>query len=365
MKIGILSSGGDAPGINSAIRAATLEAEELGFELFGLKRGWDGLINFDEIQLTEKMVDDIGEKAGTILRTSRTNPFSKKEGNKDGSRIVIDNLKIHNYDALIAIGGEDTLGVAYKIDQLWPHVVGIPKTIDGDLQTYSIGYNTAIDKAKKCIVDFKTTASSHERVFVVEVMGRKTGHIAYKAGIAAGADVILIPEIPYDINVVFEAVKSVYEKRKKNDSNPYAMIVVAEGAMPIGKQKETYISEETDEFGHKKLGGVSDRIASQIKEKLGYDTRPLPLTYIPRSGETGCYDCFMGETLGRGVIHVIKEERHGVAIVDINGNLIKIMPLEEIIKPKTVDLKQISLYEKEVNFGRPSQNYKPKIKMIN
>jgi 6-phosphofructokinase 1 len=364
LKIGILTGGGDCAGINSAIRGATLEAEKLGLELYGLKRGWDGLINFNEVRLTEKIVDNIGDRAGTILGTSRTNPFPKKEGDEDRSRIVIENLEIHKYDALIAIGGEDTLGVAYKIDQLWPHVVGIPKTIDRDLQAYSIGYETAVEKVKKCLVDFKTTASSHGRVFVVEVFGRRRGHIAHRAGVASGADVILIPEIPYDINIVCDAVKNAYEKREKNGFNPYAMVVVAEGSMPIENQRATYLSEETDEFGHKKLGGISYKIASQIKEKLGYDTRPESITYISRSGDVGCHDSYMGETLGRGVIHVVKEGKHGVAVVGIDGKVIKVMSLEELIKPKSVNVDEIALYEKSICFGRPPENYRPRIELV-
>ena len=364
MKIGILTGGGDCAGINSAIRGATLEAEELDLELFGIKKGWYGLINFDEIRLTEKMVDGIGDRAGTILGTSRTNPFPKEEGDEDRSGIVIKNLRDNGYHAGVVIGGEDTLGVAYKIDQLGFPIVGIPKTMDYDLQAYSLGFATARKKVKECIADFKTTAGSHGRVFVVEVFGRKTGHVAFEAGIAGGADIILIPEILYDIDIVCEAVERFYEKREKNGFNPYVMIVAAEGAMPIERQKETYISEETDEFGHRKLGGVSDRIASQIKEKLGYDVRAVPLTYIPRSGESESYDSFMGETLGRLAVQLVNEGEHGVAVVNIKAGEIKVMSLENIIKPKRVDLKNLSLYEKRVSFGRSPKHYKPKIKVI-
>lgn len=359
LKIGILTGGGDCAGINSAIEGATYVAEELGHELFGLKRGWDGLINFDEVPLDAKIVDGIGEKSGTILGTSRTNPFAKKEGDKDRSGIVIDNLKNHGYNALIVIGGEDTNWVAYRVDQLWPHVIGIPKTMDYDLQIYSLGFDTAVEKIRNYIVNLRTTAGSHQRVFVVEVFGRNTGHVAFRAGIAAGADVILIPEIPYDIDEVCEGVKKAYERREKNGINPYSIITAAEGAKSIENAKQTYLSEEEDQFGHKKLGGICYRIADQIKKKLGYPTRATPYTYGCRSGESGSFDSFMGDRLGRAAVYAVNEGKHGVAVVDIDGKIIKTMSLEKLIVQKPVNLDEIALYEKRINFGRPPQDYKP------
>jgi len=358
LKIGILTGGGDCAGINSAIEGATYATERLNHELFGIPRGWDGLINFDEMPLNSRKVDGIGENAGTILGTSRTNPFPIKEGDEDKSGIVIDNLKIHNYNALVVIGGEDTLGVAYKTDQLWPHVVGIPKTMDFDLQTYSLGYDTAVEKIREYIVNLRTTARSHRRVHVVEVFGRNTGHVAFRAGIAASVDVVLMPEISYDIDEVCKSVKKAYKKRE------YSIVVVAEGAMPIEKKKQIYFNEEIDEFGHKKLGGICYRLAEQIQEKLGIQTRATPYTYGSRSGESDSFDSFMGERLGRAAVYAIQEGEHGVAVVNIIGDEIKVMPLEEIIKRKTVNVKEIPIYEKEINFGRPQQSYKPKIKLI-
>lgn len=364
MKIGILTGGGDCAGINSSIRGATLAAEELNHELFGIKHGWKGLIDYEELPLNSKIVDGIGEKAGTILGTSRTNPF-KDEGGKDRSNIVLENLKIHKYDALISIGGEDTLGVACNVDQLGFPVVGIPKTMDYDLQTYSLGFDTAVENVRDYLVRLPTTASSHERVFVVEVFGRNTGHVAFQAGIAGMADIILIPEIPYDINIVCNAVNKAYEQRKKNGLNPYAIVAAAEGAVPIEKDEKIYVSEKKDEFGHKKLGGISEKIASQIERKLGYETRPVVFNYISRSGGSGCFDSFMGERLGRGSIYAVQEGKHGVAVVDIDGDVIKVMPIKDLIEPKRVDVKEVSIYEKSISFGRPSEKYNPKIEVIN
>lgn len=357
MKIGILSGGGDCAGINNAIEGAFFAADELGHELYGIKKGWKGLIEFSEIRLNAKKVDGIGEKAGTILKTSRTNPFPLKEGDKDRSRIVLDNLRKHDYHALITIGGNDTQNVSQKIDKLGFSVIAIPKTMDRDLslQIDSLGFNTAVEKIRKYLVDLRTTSSSHCRIFVVEVFGRYTGHVALRSGIAASADAILIPEILYDIDQVCKSVKKAYEKKD------YAIVVVAEGAIPIEKNKLTYISEEKDEFGHKKLGGICFTIADQIKEKIGIETRADPYTYGSRSGESGCYDSFMGIRLGKAAVYAIHKGEHGVAVVDIDGKNIKTMPIEELIKPKRVNVDEISLYEKRINFGREPQTYVPKI----
>lgn len=361
--IGILTGGGDCAGMNSAIRGATFKAEELGHQLFGIKWGWKGLIEYEIMPLNAKIVEGIGERAGTILGTTRTNPF-KDEGGKDRSTDVMHNLRIHEYDALIAIGGEDTLSVAYKIDDLGFPVVGIPKTMDRDLQKYSLGSDTANNKVKNFIASLPTTASSHGRVLVVEVFGRDTGHVAFQAGVAGMADVILIPEIPYDINEVCKNVKNAYEKRKKEGLNPYAIVVVAEGAISIEDKQPTYISDKTDEFGHKKLGGISTKIANQIKQKLGYETAPVLPSYTTRSGETMFFDAFTGERLGRAAVYVTDQKKHGVAVVDVKGNNIKVMPIKDFIIQKTVDVDEIALYENRISFGRPSQDYKPNIDTI-
>ena len=358
LKIGILTGGGDCAGINSAIEGATYAAEELNHKLFGILRGWNGLINFDEIPLDSKIVDGIGERAGTMLGTSRTNPFASKDCKEDRSGIMIDNLKEHHYNALIVIGGEDTLGVAYKIDQLWSHVVGIPKTMDYDLQTYSLGYDTAVEKIRNYLFDIRTTAKSHRRVHVVEVFGRNTGHVAFRAGVASSADVVLIPEIHYDISEVCKNVKKAYDKKG------YSIVIVAEGAKSIKNEEQTFLSEEVDEFGHKKLGGICYRLAEHIRKRLGIQIRATPYTYGSRSGESGSFDSFMGEKLGRAAIYAICLGKHGVAVAGIDGKVIKTMPLEELIKPKSVNVDEIALYEKRINFGRPPQAYEPKIELI-
>lgn len=363
LKIGILSGGGDCAGINSAIRSATFTAEELGHELFGIKWGWKGLIKFEEMSLNSKVVEGIGESAGTILGTSRTNPF-KDEGGINRSNVVMDNLKKHGYDSLITIGGNDTLSVSYQLDELGFPVVAIPKTMDYDLPIYSLGFDTATNKVKKQLVDFRTTASSHGRVLIVEVFGRDTGHVALHAGLAAMADVILIPEVPYNINEVCKSVKNVYERRKKKGFNPYAIVAVAEGAKSIENDEQTYRSEEKDEFGHKKLGGISFKVEAQINKKLGYETKATPLTYSPRSGETMCFDALTGEKLGSASVYVAHFEQHGVAVVNIKGNNISVIPIGDLLVQKPVNVAELSLYENRVSFGRPRQEYHPTIKLI-
>ena len=363
MKLGILTGGGDCAGINSAIRGVTFAAEELNHELYGIKNGWDGLIEYKEMRLTSKEVEGIGEKCGTILGTSRTNPF-KSDGGKDKSDTVLENLKKNNYDSLITIGGEDTLSVSYKLDKLGFPVIGIPKTMDNDLQSFSLGYDTAVESARNDLVNLRTTASSHGRIFVVEVFGRDTGHVAFEAGLAGMADVILIPEIPYDIDIVCNDVKKTYEKRKKEESNPFAIVLVAEGAMPKKEEKKVYESNKKDEFGHKKLGGVSRILAEEIEKRLGIETKYLSPGHITRSGSCGCFDAYMGEKLGRAAVYIAQEGMHGVAVTNLKGETIRTMKLEDLIVQKPVDIREVPLYERKVSFGRPKQEYKPKIKIL-
>jgi 6-phosphofructokinase 1 len=365
-KIGILTGGGDCAGINSAIKSATYTAEELNYELFGIKEGWKGLIEpgkINEIPLNRDIVDGIGEKCGTIIGTSRTNPFKKGYD----PRVVIDNLREYGYYALIAIGGEDTLGVAYRIHEMGVRIVGIPKTMDRDLQSESVGYNTATEKAKRMISEIRTTAKSHRRVFVIEVFGRHAGHVALRAGVAAEADVILIPEIPFDIDKVSKFVEERYRERAQR-GDPYAIVVVAEGAQPVEKDRALFTQKqiEKDEFGHERLSlkKIGERVSEEIKKRLGVETRYVSPSHLIRCGESGCYDSFMGSKLGAAALYLVKERRFGMAVVDVRGDKIITMPLEDLIKFKSVDLSEIPLYERiGICFGRPLQPYSPRIEV--
>jgi 6-phosphofructokinase 1 len=363
-KIGILSGGGDCAGINSAIRSATYTAEKLNYQLFGIKEGWGGLVEpgrIKEMPLNKEIVDDISDKSGTILGTSRTNPF--KEGSKP--HVVIENLRKYGYHALVVIGGEDTLGVACKIYEMGFSIVGIPKTMDFDLQAYSVGFDTATAKAKKIISEIRTTAKSHRRVFVIEVFGRHTGHVALRSGVSAEADVILIPEIPFDMGEVCKSIDRVYKERIKR-GDPYAIVVVAEGAQPVKKNDDSFVPEESekDEFGHERLNlkKIGEKIGNEIEKKLGIETRYIQPSHIIRSGESGYFDSYMGTKLGAAALYLIKEKKFGMAVVDVQGNGIKTMPLKDLIRHKTVDLGEIPLYEEMgICFGRVSRPYHPKI----
>ena len=372
MKIGILTGGGDCAGINDVIRSVTLFSERHEHELYGIQDGWLGLINYSMIPLTKMIVDDIGKEAGTILRTSRTNPFNFKvedgSGNvkyEDKSDVVLKNFYDNKYDALIVIGGEDTQGVAQKLYEKGLPVVAIPKTMDYDLQTYSLGFDTAAAKAGKDINDLHTTAKSHSRVLVVEVLGRYGGHVALRSGIAGRADVILIPEVSAKMSTICNQVKEAYEDRKNEGLDPYAIVVLSEGAKIMMDDEDISAKEEIkkDDFGHEilSLKEIGRRVANEIEKRLVYETRSIQPSCVIRSGGSGCFDSFMGEKLGTAVLYLIEEKRFGEAVYDVQGDVIKTIPIKDLIKHKTVDVDELSLYEEMgIRFGRPPQKYKPK-----
>src|SRR5579884_826453 len=248
MKVAILTGGGDCPGLNAVIRAVVRRGLEYGHETVGVHEGWLGLIENDLAPLTRADVDGILALGGTIIGTSRTNPF-KREG---GAEQVMDNLKKKGIDAVVAVGGEDTLGVATRFGQLGMKVVGVPKTIDNDLQgtDYTFGFDTAVSIATEAIDRLHTTAESHRRVIVCEVMGRHAGHIALHSGLAGGADVILIPEVPVNLDNVCGHLKHRQQQGKR-----FSIVVTAEGAQ-LEKGQDTTSSGEVDEFGHVRLGGL-------------------------------------------------------------------------------------------------------------
>ncbi|MFN7170438.1 MAG: 6-phosphofructokinase, partial [Candidatus Omnitrophota bacterium] len=269
MRIGILTGGGDCPGLNPVIRAVVRKAINEGCEVIGIKNGWKGLIEKDVILLDLQSVSGILPKGGTILGTSRTNPYKKPEDVKK----VKENYQNLGLNALVAVGGEDTLGVAYKLSKEGLKIVGIPKTIDNDLSAtdYTFGFDTAVNIATECIDRLHTTAESHHRIIVVEVMGRHAGWIATEAGIAGGADVILIPEVPIDIEEVCALIK-----KRHNRGKTFSIVVVAEGARFKEGQVVTH-EEKLDEFGHVRLGGIGEVLGKIIEERTGFETRVVVL----------------------------------------------------------------------------------------
>lgn len=341
-KIGILTGGGDCPGLNPVIRAVVRKGISEQFEIIGIRNGWKGLIEDDTVMLDLSIVSGILPKGGTILGTSRTNPY-KKEG---ALQSLKDNYKKLGLEALIAVGGEDTLGVAAKlIKDGIKNIVGVPKTIDNDLACtdYTFGFDTALNTAMECIDKLHTTAESHHRIIVVEVMGRHAGWIATESGIAGGADIILIPEIPIDIEEVCALIRKRHQRGKT-----FSIVVVAEGA----KFKEaTLITEEEklDEFGHVRLGGIGEIVAKEIEKRTGHETRVSVLGHIQRGGTPTAFDRILGTRFGVKAVELIKNKKFG-RMVALVGNKIIDVPIEEAVSTlKTVDM---DLYEiSKVFFG--------------
>jgi phosphofructokinase-like protein len=336
-----LSGGGDAPGINAVLRAIVRKAiQDYAYETVGIKDGWLGLVEGEFISLDLSNLVGMLPKGGSILGTSRTNPF--KSG--DGAKRILENVSKHGIEAVIAIGGEDTLGVACKLYDMGLPIVGVPKTIDNDLvgTDYTFGYQTAVAIACEALDRLHTTAEAHHRVMILEVMGRYTGWIALESGIAGGADVILIPEKPFDIEEVCDCIR----KRQKRGRN-FSIIVAAEGAKPKGGEEIVY-SSGVDEFGHARFGGVGYYIGREIEKRFeNIDTRAVVLGHIQRGGSPNAFDRVLATRFGIAAIDLVHEGRFG-EMVAIQGNVMVSVPLKDVIgKRKTVDLK---LYEIAATF---------------
>ncbi|MCX7927565.1 MAG: 6-phosphofructokinase [Candidatus Omnitrophica bacterium] len=328
--VGILTGGGDCPGLNAVIRAVVRKAYNEGYSVIGIKNGWKGLLEADTIPLDLEAISGILPKGGTILGTSRTNPYKKE----NGVAKVKENFKKLGLDALIATGGEDTLGVAYKLTKDGvTNIVGVPKTIDNDLSAtdYTFGFDTAINIAMECIDRLHTTADSHHRILVAEVMGRHAGWIAVEAGLAGGADYIMIPEIPVDMDELCSAIKRRHARGKQ-----FSIIVVAEGAKI--KSQDITKDQTLDEFGHVKLGGIGEIVAKEIETRLGIETRSVVFGHIQRGGAPTAFDRILGTRFGIRAVELVKEKKFG-RMVALVGNKIIDVPLEDAVKElKTVDM---------------------------
>ena len=333
-KVGVLTGGGDCPGLNAVIRAVVRRSMFHGdYEIVGLKHGWRGLVEMDTRPLARLDVTGILYRGGTILGTSRTNLFK----DEDTTKKAIDNFRKLELDALIAIGGEDTLGVARRLYQEHKiNVVGVPKTIDNDLMgtDFTFGFDTAVEIATEAIDRLHTTAESHNRVLVCEVMGRHAGWIATYSGLAGGADAILVPEYPIDVDEVCDMV---WQRHKKGVY--FSIIVVAEGAkIKKGKdEEEILLSDQKDEFGHVQLGGIGDVLGKAIREKTGYDTRVTVLGHIQRGGTPTAADRILSTRYGVAAIDAVDDGEFGV-MVALNGDKIRRVQLAELEKGiKTID----------------------------
>ncbi|MBI4372644.1 MAG: 6-phosphofructokinase [Candidatus Omnitrophica bacterium] len=319
MQIGILTGGGDCPGLNAVIRAVVKGSVKKSWQVLGFRNGWKGMIENEVVSLNDHSVSGILHRGGTILGTSRTNPFKKPEDLKK----VKAAFKTNNLAALIAVGGEDTLGVAAKLAAEKFPIVGVPKTIDNDLACtdYTFGFDTAVNVAMECIDRLHTTAESHNRVMVVEIMGRHAGWIATYAGLAGGADVILIPELPIDVDEVCGILRNRNARGKL-----FSIVAIAEGAKFAGK--DVVQEEKLDQFGHVRLGGVGQILAELIEKRTGYETRVTVLGHIQRGGSPTAFDRVLGTRFGIGVLKLIEDKKFGY-MVSLQGDKIVSARLEE------------------------------------
>jgi ATP-dependent phosphofructokinase / diphosphate-dependent phosphofructokinase len=341
MRIGVLTGGGDCPGLNAVIRAVVRKGvKDYGYEFIGFRDGWKGPLEGLTMDLNIETTRGILPRGGTILGSSRTNPFKIE----NGVERIKENLEKLGVDALVAIGGEDTLGVATKLDSLGVKVVGVPKTIDNDLNNtdYTFGFDTSVNIAMEAIDRLHTTAESHHRTLIVEVMGRHAGWIALHSGIAGGAACILIPEVKFSVEKVCDWVNSRYK------SSYAPIIVIAEGAVP--QDGDMVLKDQTlDSFGHVKLSGIGEWLAKQIEEKTGKEARTSVLGHIQRGGTPTAFDRVLATRFGLHAITAIADGDFG-KMVALHGTDIKRVPLASA----TTELKLVKpeLYkEAEVFFG--------------
>ena len=343
MKVGVLTGGGDCPGLNAVIRAVVRKGERVhGDQIVGFLDGWKGVLEGSTMPLDVAAMRGTLPKGGTVIGTSRTNPY-KVDGGPEQCRATLESLGI---DALIAIGGEDTLGVANKLHQEGVAVVGVPKTIDNDLSATDVtfGFHTAVQICVDAIDRLHTTAESHDRVIVCEVMGRHAGHIALYAGIAGGAAEILVPEEAFDIDEVCERIK-----QRHGRGRFASVVVVAEGAAP--KEGTLVLAEKgVDAFGHVRLGGIGNVLAEEIERRTGFETRVTVLGHIQRGGTPTAYDRVLSTRFGIAAIDAVHDGAFG-QMVALRGESVVRVPLSEGVgELKTID-RDLYHHVAEVFFG--------------
>ncbi|MEA2447908.1 MAG: ATP-dependent phosphofructokinase / diphosphate-dependent phosphofructokinase [Actinomycetota bacterium] len=341
-RIGILTGGGDCPGLNAVIRAVVRKGvNQYGHAIVGYRDGWRGVLENNVAHLTPDNTSGILHRGGTILGSSRTNPFKEEAGVER----VKENLEAEHIKCLIAVGGEDTLGVADKLAAEGVNVVGVPKTIDNDLNAtdFTFGFNTAVQICTDAIDRLHTTAESHNRVIVLEVMGRHAGWIATYSGIAGGADAILVPERPFDIEQVCEHIRHRHQKGRF-----FSIVVVAEGAQPLEGTVSTQ-EQQTDAFGHVRLGGIGVSLEHEIEARTGFETRVTILGHVQRGGTPTAFDRVLATRFGIDAIDAAHEEDYGL-MVALQGTKIVRVPIGDAVgELKTLDP---TLYQTaEVFFG--------------
>ena len=324
MRIGLLTGGGDCPGLNAVIRAVVRKGiDGYGDHLVGFRDGWRGVLEGSFIDLTIESTRGILPRGGTILGSSRTNPYKRD----DGVERVRQTLQDFNLDGIIAIGGEDTLGVANRLNDDGVHVVGVPKTIDNDLggTDVTFGFDTALHIASEAIDRLHTTAESHNRILVVEVMGRTAGWIALHSGVAGGADVILIPEIPFDIDEVCRLIRRRHERGRY-----FSIVVAAEGASPKEGTAMTLQTGELDEFGHPRLGGIGYALEREIEARTGFETRATVLGHVQRGGTPTAFDRVLATRLGLAAIDAVHDGKWGT-MAALHSTKVELIPLADAV----------------------------------
>jgi 6-phosphofructokinase 1 len=331
MRLGVLTGGGDCPGLNAVIRAVVRKALQDGHTVFGYTYGWAGVLKGEGRELTLQETRGILHRGGTILGSSRTNPF--KEGGP-GVAGVRAGMEKQGVDVLVAIGGEDTLGVAAKLAAEGVPVVGVPKTIDNDLPgtDYTFGFNTAVQIATDAIDRLHTTAESHNRVMILEVMGRHAGWIAAHSGMAGGGDVILVPERPFDIDQVCEHLR-----RRHAKGSTFSIVVVSEGATPREGTITTTGSGKLDAFGHERLGGIAVTLESEIEQRTGYESRVTILGHVQRGGTPTAYDRVLATRFGVAAAEAVSGGRSNVMVALRGTDIIEVPISEALGEPKTLD----------------------------
>ena len=333
MRIGVLTGGGDCPGLNAVIRAVVRKGEgRYGHNLIGFRGGWRGVMESQYDDLTNANTRGILHRGGTIIGTSRTNPYKSDTGVRD----VLETIKRDNVDALIVIGGEDTLGVANRLTKEENvRIIGVPKTIDNDLSAtdFTFGFQTAVQIATDAIDRLHTTAESHDRVMVVELMGRHAGWIATWSGLAGGADVILIPEVPFDVEEVCSHIRHRHQR-----GAGFSIVVVAEGAVP--KEGTMSLQESgVDEFGHVRLGGIGTTLAEEIETRTGFESRVTILGHVQRGGTPTAFDRVLATRFGIEAIDAVHEGDFGKMVALRGEQIIRVPLAEGVSELKTVDMR--------------------------
>jgi phosphofructokinase-like protein len=341
VRIGILTGGGDCPGLNAVIRAVVRSGSvEYGDEVVGFRDGWRGVLDGDTVALDVAATRGLLPRGGTVLGTSRTNPFAIE----DGAQRVLATCERLGIDALIPVGGEDTLGVAHRLSEAGLRCVGVPKTIDNDLDAtdYTFGFDTAVGVASEAIDRLHTTGDSHHRALVVEVMGRHAGWIALHAGMSGGATVVLVPERPFDL----DAVVAHCQHRFESGFSP--IVVVSEGATPKDGSLTTSTGQ-TDAFGHVRLGGIGEALARVIEERTGRESRAVVLGHVQRGGTPTPFDRVLATRFGLAAVRAVHEGETGVMVALRGTDIVRVPLARAVAQLKLVPLERYE--EAEVFFG--------------